>query len=251
MVPAATLEDDSFATPFSPSFFFPSSRFVLLPRAGVGVVTYYRCCVNRHSPRPRWRLLARGLHAPQRERLSHLPRETSCRHELARGAKRRWRAAGHPRQRSLPPSFSRTRRRPPGFYGPSEIYPTAAPPLGVDCGARNASSLGRAMNTRLGARLGSGRGLLSCIQAGTGLIDAAAPQADGTIAVQAGGVERDLSCREYDLPTNTATQGLRLSEQPHRLCNDGAAFSQRNRIQSQGWPAQPSWSKAAARSRAA
>jgi len=76
--------------------------------------------------------------------------------------------------------------------GPSEIFDLPAPPFGVDLGARNASSLGTRIDTRLGAGDLGVAGFTVVFQGWPRGIDAAAHSSRAGLpapsAVQAGGV---------------------------------------------------------------
>jgi DNA processing protein len=98
-------------------------------------------------------------------------------------------------------------------------------------GARNASSLGLRMATRLSRELGeAGFTIVSGLARG---IDAAAHAAaleSGTIAVFAGGLSRPYPAKNLSLAEDIATQGLCLSEQPPAMEPRARHFPARNRI---------------------
>ncbi|MEM9432509.1 MAG: DNA-processing protein DprA [Pseudomonadota bacterium] len=98
-------------------------------------------------------------------------------------------------------------------------------------GARNASSLGR----RMAKFISHGLGNMGFV-VGSGLargIDAAAHSSaleTGTIAVQAGGVDRIYPSETAELHDQIAKAGLRISEQPVGLQPQSRHFPRRNRI---------------------
>ncbi|WP_022702954.1 DNA-processing protein DprA [Pseudorhodobacter ferrugineus] len=98
-------------------------------------------------------------------------------------------------------------------------------------GARNASSLGLRMATRLAETLGEkGFVVVSGLARG---IDAAAHKAAlalGTIAVQAGGVDVIYPEENAVLAAEIAAKGCRISEQPMGLTPQARHFPMRNRL---------------------
>ena len=98
-------------------------------------------------------------------------------------------------------------------------------------GARNASSLGLRMATRLAETLGEkGFVVVSGLARG---IDAAAHKAAlalGTVAVQAGGVDVIYPEENAVLATDIAAKGCRISEQPMGLAPQARHFPMRNRL---------------------
>jgi DNA processing protein len=98
-------------------------------------------------------------------------------------------------------------------------------------GARNASSLGVRMATRLAETLGEkGFVVVSGLARG---IDAAAHKgalALGTVAVQAGGVDMIYPEENTQLAQDIATKGCRISEQPMGLAPQARHFPLRNRL---------------------
>ncbi|MEP4197241.1 MAG: DNA-processing protein DprA [Aliishimia sp.] len=98
-------------------------------------------------------------------------------------------------------------------------------------GARNASALGTRMATSLAKDLNSqGYVIVSGLARG---IDAAAHHAsleNGTIAVQAGGVDVIYPSENAELAARIAKKGLRLSEQPMGMQPMARHFPARNRI---------------------
>ncbi|MEZ5685032.1 MAG: DNA-processing protein DprA [Paracoccaceae bacterium] len=98
-------------------------------------------------------------------------------------------------------------------------------------GARNASSLGGRMTRALARDLGkAGFVIVSGLARG---IDAAAHEAaleQGTIGVQAGGIDVIYPLENAGLAEKMATQGLRLAENPPGTQPQARHFPQRNRI---------------------
>lgn len=98
-------------------------------------------------------------------------------------------------------------------------------------GARNASSLGLRMATRLSETLGE-RGFVVVSGLARG-IDAAAHKAAlalGTVAVQAGGVDVIYPEENASLAAEIAQKGCRISEQPMGLAPQARHFPMRNRL---------------------
>jgi DNA processing protein len=98
-------------------------------------------------------------------------------------------------------------------------------------GARNASSLGLRMATRLAETLGE-RGFVVVSGLARG-IDAAAHKAAlalGTIAVQAGGVDVIYPDENTSLAQDIAAKGCRISEQPMGMAPQARHFPMRNRL---------------------
>ncbi|MFM2367304.1 MAG: DNA-protecting protein DprA [Pseudomonadota bacterium] len=106
-----------------------------------------------------------------------------------------------------------------------------ARPMIAMIGARNASSLGVRMASRLAEGLGAaGQVIVSGLARG---IDAAAHEASvatGTIAVHAGGVDVVYPEENATLADQIRDMGLRLSEQPPGLQPQSRHFPVRNRI---------------------
>jgi DNA processing protein len=98
-------------------------------------------------------------------------------------------------------------------------------------GARNASSLGLRMARTLAAELGeAGFVVVSGLARGIDAAAHSAALAQGTIAVQAGGVDIIYPSENAELAEQIAAQGLRLSEQPMGLRPMARHFPRRNRI---------------------
>ena len=106
-----------------------------------------------------------------------------------------------------------------------------ARPMVSIVGARNASSLGTRMARALAAELGEkGFVVVSGLARG---IDAAAHLAalpNGTVAVQAGGVDVMYPAENTELAEQIGREGLRISEQPMGLQPMARHFPARNRI---------------------
>ena len=119
---------------------------------------------------------------------------------------------------------------PPFLWALGNLSLTERPSIGV-VGARNASSIGTRMATRLVKGLGEA-GFVTVSGLARG-IDAAAHQASlehGTIAIQAGGVDTVYPRENAALHDQIARDGLRLSEQPIGQQPMARHFPRRNRI---------------------
>ena len=119
---------------------------------------------------------------------------------------------------------------PPFLWALGDVSLTERPAIGL-VGARNASSLGTRMATKLASELSAqGFAVVSGLARG---VDAAAHLAaleGGTIAVQAGGIDAVYPRENARLHEEIATKGLRLSEQPIGLQPMARHFPRRNRI---------------------
>lgn len=119
---------------------------------------------------------------------------------------------------------------PPLLWSCGDITLINKPTIAI-IGARNSSSVGRRMATRLAKELGeAGFVIVSGLARG---IDAAAHTAaleSGTIAVQAGGIDTVYPDENAKLQDRIADVGLRLSEAPIGQTPYARHFPQRNRI---------------------
>lgn len=119
---------------------------------------------------------------------------------------------------------------PPLFWAMGDLQLLQRPAIAI-VGARNASSLGRRMANRLAKQLAAeGYAVVSGLARG---IDRAAHEgalADGTIAVQAGGVDTIYPAENAELAVSIAAQGLRISEMPMGMTPQARHFPARNRI---------------------
>ena len=119
---------------------------------------------------------------------------------------------------------------PPFLWALGDTSLTQRPAIGL-VGARNASSLGTRMASKLASELSAqGFAVVSGLARG---VDAAAHLAaveGGTIAVQAGGIDVVYPRENAVLHDQIAAQGLRLSEQPIGLQPMARHFPRRNRI---------------------
>ncbi|GLQ34923.1 DNA processing protein DprA [Amylibacter marinus] len=119
----------------------------------------------------------------------------------------------------------------PAFLWARGDIALAARPCVSVIGARNASSLGLRMASRVAYALGEiGYVVVSGLARG---IDTVAHQksiATGTIAVQAGGLDVVYPKENADLQEQIGTEGLCLSEHPIGLVPQARHFPQRNRI---------------------
>ncbi len=132
--------------------------------------------------------------------------------------------------RAYPPLLATIADPPPLLWAMGDIALAHRPVVAI-IGARNASSLGTRMASRLSRDLsGAGHVIVSGLARG---VDAAAHQAalaGGTIAVMAGGVDVIYPRENTVLAEEIAENGLRLSEQPMGTSPQARHFPQRNRI---------------------
>ncbi len=104
-------------------------------------------------------------------------------------------------------------------------------PMVAMVGARNASSLGIRMATRLAEGLGqAGFAVVSGLARGIDRAAHLAALATGTVAVQAGGVDVIYPEENAALAEDIRTRGLRLSEQPMGATPQTRHFPLRNRL---------------------
>ncbi len=119
---------------------------------------------------------------------------------------------------------------PPMLWAQGQLDWLQKPAVAI-IGARNASSLGLRMATRLAKELGeAGFTVVSGLARG---IDAAAHEAalpTGTIAVYAGGLSRPYPAQNIALASQISERGLCLSEQPPSMEPRARHFPARNRI---------------------
>lgn len=107
----------------------------------------------------------------------------------------------------------------------------AARPTVAFVGARNSSSLGRRMSSRLAQELvHHGYVIVSGLARGIDAEAHSAALSGGTIAVQAGGVDNIYPKENIALANRIAEKGLRLSEMPIGLQAQSRHFPRRNRI---------------------
>ncbi|WP_073333013.1 DNA-processing protein DprA [Wenxinia saemankumensis] len=153
-----------------------------------------------------------------------------ARAELDRGARIGARLVGRD-EAGYPPGLRELPDAPPLVWlrGP---LPVDRPAIGI-VGARNASSLGLRMATRLAAQLSAaGWCVVSGLARG---IDAAAHEAalsgpGGTLAVMAGGVDIVYPPENADLARRIGAAGLLLSDQPIGTTPQARHFPARNRL---------------------
>ncbi|RIA00054.1 DNA-protecting protein DprA [Cereibacter sphaeroides] len=106
-----------------------------------------------------------------------------------------------------------------------------ARPMVALVGARNASSLGLRMARKLAAALGeAGYVVVSGLARGIDAEAHAAALGQGTVAVQAGGVDVIYPAENAGLAAEIAARGCRISEQPMGLVPQARHFPLRNRI---------------------
>lgn len=129
------------------------------------------------------------------------------------------------------PSMLSTISDPPALLWAMGDPAIAKRPTVAFVGARNSSSLGRRMSSRLSQELAhQGYVIVSGLARG---IDAEAHKAaleTGTIAVQAGGVDNIYPKENAELAHGILENGLRLSEMPMGLQPQARHFPRRNRI---------------------
>ncbi|MDA5555242.1 DNA-processing protein DprA [Shimia sp. MMG029] len=129
-----------------------------------------------------------------------------------------------------PPLLAEIPDAPPMLWAQGKTELLQKPAVAV-IGARNASSLGLRMATRLAKELGdAGYIIVSGLARG---IDAAAHQAalsTGTIAVYAGGLARPYPAQNISLANDIGTHGVCVSEQPPAMEPRARHFPARNRI---------------------
>ncbi|MDE0588721.1 DNA-processing protein DprA [Halocynthiibacter sp. C4] len=119
---------------------------------------------------------------------------------------------------------------PPLFWAIGDISLLKRPKIGI-VGARNASSLGERMARKLSEGL-SQQGLIVVSGLARG-IDAVCHKAaleGGTIAVQAGGVDKIYPKENTELFWEIGAKGLRISEDPIGVAPQARHFPKRNRI---------------------
>ncbi len=131
---------------------------------------------------------------------------------------------------AYPPLLAAIPDPPPILWAIGDIALAHRPVVAL-VGARNASSLGMRMTTRLASELSAGgQVVVSGLARG---IDAAAHAAaleGGTIAVMAGGVDVIYPRENASLAEEIGQKGLRLSEQPMGMSPQARHFPRRNRI---------------------
>lgn len=131
---------------------------------------------------------------------------------------------------NYPEALTEIEDAPPLFWAIGDTALLSRPMVGM-VGARNASSLGERMARKLAAGL-SEQGIVVVSGLARG-IDAACHHAaleGGTIAVQAGGVDKIYPRENTDLFWELGAKGLRISEDPMGLTPQARHFPKRNRI---------------------
>ncbi|MEH6834697.1 MULTISPECIES: DNA-processing protein DprA [Falsihalocynthiibacter] len=119
---------------------------------------------------------------------------------------------------------------PPLFWAIGDTALLARPKISI-VGARNASSLGERMARKLAAGLSEqGFVVVSGLARGIDAVCHDAALKGGTIAVQAGGVDKIYPRENTDLFWEIGAKGLRISEDPIGLTPQARHFPKRNRI---------------------
>lgn len=119
---------------------------------------------------------------------------------------------------------------PPLFWAIGDTDLMERPMIGM-VGARNASSLGERMARKLAGGLSDqGFVVVSGLARGIDAVCHAAALEGGTLAVQAGGVDKIYPKENTDLFWEIGAKGLRISEDPIGLTPQARHFPKRNRI---------------------
>ena len=205
-----------------------SSWLRLMRSRRVGPATFHRLMAEHGSAGAALRELPKIAKAAGVEDYQPCPIEV-VRHEMAQA-----RLAGATLilwgQPGYPPSLMDLADAPPVLWAQGDPALLCQPMVAL-VGARNASSLGLRMARRLAEGLGqAGQVIVSGLARG---IDAAAHDAalpNGTVAVQAGGVDVIYPEENAALAARIAAEGCRISEQPMGLIPQARHFPARNRI---------------------
>ncbi|MEM6888703.1 MAG: DNA-processing protein DprA [Pseudomonadota bacterium] len=211
-----TSEDDQF------------SRLRLLRSRRVGIATYKRLLTEHGTAQNALKALPEIARAAGVEDYEICP-EAVVQAELnaARKMGARLLLQGAP---AYPSRLEEIEDAPPFIWALGDVSLLTRPLVAL-VGARNASSLGIRMATRLARDLGiAGHIVVSGLARG---IDTAAHRGaleSGTIAIQAGGLDCIYPTENADLHAEIASAGLRLSEQPFGLHPMARHFPARNRI---------------------
>ncbi len=194
----------------------------------VGPVTFHRLIAEHGSATAALAALPAIAHAAGVETYAICPLEV-VRHEMSQA-----RIAGAQMicwgEAAYPEALYDLADAPPVLWALGDISMLNRPSVAM-VGARNASSLGLRMATRLAETLGEvGFVVVSGLARG---IDAAAHKAAlslGTIAVQAGGVDVIYPEENAALAKDIAAKGCRISEQPMGMAPQARHFPLRNRL---------------------
>lgn len=226
------MADDFFSTPTHPTP--PRSEgeslawLRLIRSRRVGAVTFHRLLAEHGSAEAALEAL------PQVARAAGVAEYECCPVEVALAECAKARACGAVPLffggSGYPSALMALADAPPLLWAQGAIGLLDRPLLAI-VGARNASSLGLRMATRLAEGLGqAGFVIVSGLARG---IDKAAHEAalsSGTIAVQAGGVDVIYPDENTALAERIRAEGLRLSEQPIGMAPQTRHFPLRNRL---------------------
>lgn len=226
------MADDFFSTPTHPTP--PRSEgeslswLRLIRSRRVGPVTFHRLLAEHGSAEAALEAL------PQVAQSAGVAEYECCRVEVASAEWAEARACGaRPLfygAKGYPYALTALPDAPPLLWAQGNVALLDRPQLAI-VGARNASSLGLRMAARLAEGLGrAGFVIVSGLARG---IDRAAHEAalpQGTIAVQAGGVDVIYPDENAALAEKIKAEGLRLSEQPIGLAPQTRHFPLRNRL---------------------
>jgi DNA processing protein len=203
-------------------------RLCLLRSRRVGIATYRRLLSEHGSAKAALTAL------PELARNAGVADYQSCPREVVLGELRLGRKSGAQLvaegMTAYPDTLTEIPDAPPFFWAMGDVTLLQRPAIAI-VGARNASSLGQRMAKRLARQLAAeGYAIVSGLARG---IDRAAHEgalADGTIAVQAGGVDTVYPAENAELSTAIGQQGLRISEMSMGMTPQARHFPARNRI---------------------
>ncbi|MDF1871415.1 MAG: DNA-processing protein DprA [Vannielia sp.] len=200
----------------------------LLRSHRVGPTTFYRLLHEHGSAAAALEALPK-VAADAGVRKYNLFPESQARRELAAGKRAGARLICHS-DRHYPASLREIPDAPPLLWARGDLELPARPMIAI-VGARNASSLGLRMATRLAATLAeAGLAIASGLARGVDTAAHKASLASGTVAVVAGGVDVVYPSENARLMGDIAEGGLILSEMPPGLKPQARHFPKRNRI---------------------
>jgi len=200
----------------------------LLRSHRVGPTTFYRLLHEHGSAAAALEALPK-VAADAGVRKYNLFPESQARRELAAGKRAGARLICHS-DRHYPASLREIPDAPPLLWARGDLELPARPMIAI-VGARNASSLGLRMATRLAATLAeAGLAIASGLARGVDTAAHKASLASGTVAVVAGGVDVVYPSENARLMGDVAEGGLILSEMPPGLKPQARHFPKRNRI---------------------
>ena len=204
------------------------ARLRLIRSRRVGAVTFHRLMAEHGSAEAALKALPGIASAAGIERYEVCPVGVVMA-ELAKGraAKATLITHGDPRYPAL---LAQMPDAPPVLWVQGDIGLLSRPMIAV-VGSRNASSLGLRMAKRLSEGLGAaGQVVVSGLARGIDAEAHRASLANGTIAVQAGGVDVIYPAENADLAAEIAAKGCRISEQPMGAEPQARHFPLRNNI---------------------